>query len=290
MKDSNNMTKIKSDRFEEIQINGNLYRVGEKIGDEHIYNLFTAKSKKPSNYVIKINIGKTRKERFENEILTLSSIKTNSIIKIVKDGNIVYSNTNHNDRYRYYVTKKYDCDFREVMNEKMTINQKLQLFLQMCRSVKYIHKRNIIHRDIKPENFLYDRKRKKVILCDFGISKDFKKNNNLTLSSEKIANSNYCSPEQRKKGNKNFGYYTDIYALGIILNELITNESGYGINYKRVFDVDPSFGELDNVIDRMIAYNFKERENNINNVIYSINKIIKNKSKEIAIHKRNKRH
>lgn len=281
------MSSLNKDNFCKICIDNKIYSVGERIGKENIYKLCRIKNDiiSDSQYIIKINVGKTKKDRFDYEIELIKSLKSKYIVEIISYGEIEYRKKEEIKRYKYYVMKKYDCDFRKIISEDKTINQKLELYLKMCKTIKYIHDKNIVHRDIKPENFLYDRKNNDIVLCDFGIAKDLNGNKNLTVESEKIANSNYCAPEQRKIGNKIFGFYTDIYALGIILNELITTETGYGINYRRIFDVDASYGELDEVVNRMIEYNYEERENNINNVIFSINRIINNRRKYIYKYK-----
>jgi serine/threonine protein kinase/Flp pilus assembly protein TadD len=110
----------------------------------------------------------------------------------------------------------------------LTIEERLELFLQVCEAVQHAHQKGIIHRDIKPSNILIssedDNAAPKII--DFGIAKAL--TNPLTertLTTEQgefVGTPEYMSPEQAKMTSEGVDTRTDIYSLGVILYRLLT--------------------------------------------------------------------
>jgi serine/threonine protein kinase len=103
----------------------------------------------------------------------------------------------------------------------------LSLLAEVLEGVSYAHRNGIIHRDLKPDNvFLMnegDRLRVKVL--DFGIAR-IVGGENLTLTGESFGTPNYMSPE-RITGSQSIDQRTDIYALGIILFEMLTGKAPF---------------------------------------------------------------
>ena len=111
---------------------------------------------------------------------------------------------------------------------RLTIKERLELFIQVCDGVQHAHQKGIIHRDLKPSNILVslqnDRAAAKII--DFGISKA----TNQALTSRTlhtvfggfIGTPEYMSPEQAEVGVTDVDTRSDIYALGVVLYELLT--------------------------------------------------------------------
>nr|ACI31225.1 eukaryotic translation initiation factor 2-alpha kinase 2 [Colobus guereza] len=91
----------------------------------------------------------------------------------------------------------------------------LELFEQITKGVDYIHSKNIIHRDLKPSNiFLVDTKQIKI--GDFGLATSLKNDGKRTRSTGTLR---YMSPEQIS--SQDYGKEVDLYALGLILAELL---------------------------------------------------------------------
>lgn len=103
----------------------------------------------------------------------------------------------------------------------------LNILAQVLEGVSYAHRNGIIHRDLKPDNvFLMnegDQPRIKVL--DFGIAR-IVGGENLTLTGESFGTPNYMSPE-RITGGQAIDQRTDIYALGIILFEMLTGRAPF---------------------------------------------------------------
>src|SRR5262249_28871836 len=116
-----------------------------------------------------------------------------------------------------------DCD-----DAKLSPRQRLELFIPVCQAVQHAHQKGIIHRDLKPSNILvglYDgRPVPKVI--DFGVAKAtgprLTEQSIYTEVGSIIGTLEYMSPEQAELNNLDIDTRSDIYALGVILYELLT--------------------------------------------------------------------
>ena len=141
--------------------------------------------------------------------------------------------------------------------------QVLDLLRQLLPVLGFIHSQYVIHRDLKPGNIIRDRLHGKLVLIDFGAVKEIQPqvpdNLDRTIS---IGTRGYTPPEQYA-GQPN--YTSDIYALGSIAIEALTN------THPRYLPVDDSTGNLiwhdlatvtpalALVLDKMVAYHFKDR-------------------------------
>jgi serine/threonine protein kinase len=113
-------------------------------------------------------------------------------------------------------------------DNRLSVAERLALFLPVCQAVQHAHQKGIIHRDLKPSNILvclYDgRPVPKVI--DFGLAKAmYQPLTEHTLHTAHrliIGTPLYMSPEQAELNNLDVDTRTDIYALGVILYELLT--------------------------------------------------------------------
>jgi len=103
-----------------------------------------------------------------------------------------------------------------------SVEECLVLFREVCEAVLYAHGRAIIHRDLKPSNVLVTVE-KKVKLLDFGIAKNLDEATNkqdATITGLRPMTPAYAAPEQQSGGA--IGVFTDVYALGVLLYELLT--------------------------------------------------------------------
>src|SRR5262249_14950910 len=130
----------------------------------------------------------------------------------------------------FYVMKRYDGSLREQLAAGMPPDRVLGFFAQMLDGVEAAHLLGAIHRDLKPENFLFDARTQTLAIADFGIA-NFAERHLLTMvettAQQRLANFMYAAPEQRTPGRETTNT-ADIYALGLILNEMFTGAVPHG--------------------------------------------------------------
>lgn len=216
---------------------------------------------------------KSKLERFEREIDILT--------KVLKHPNIVEIVEFDRDKY-LYVMPFYEQTLSKKMKDKNCWQcedeeTKLKWFLQICKGVKHAHDHGIIHRDIKPENILYDYVNDRMIVADFGIAKD--QESNIT-NKTRLANFGYHAPEQKKNSGVEIGTYTDVYALGLLLNEMITGTIPSGQDYKTISTTYPQYAFWDDVIKSMLLQDVKQRESNLNIITARLESNLKHVTKQ----------
>src|SRR5262249_35876612 len=111
-----------------------------------------------------------------------------------------------------------------AQEQKLSLADRLRLFLKICSAVEFAHGNGVIHRDIKPTNILV-KSNSDPKLLDFGIGKLLQPGvaDDLTSSVERRITPRYAAPEQSRPESVTLA--ADVYSLGLILLELITDES-----------------------------------------------------------------
>ncbi|MFI5459670.1 MAG: tetratricopeptide repeat protein [Isosphaerales bacterium] len=111
--------------------------------------------------------------------------------------------------------------------QRLTVQARLELFVAVCQAVQHAHQKGIIHRDLKPGNVLVTevdgRPTPKVI--DFGVAKATEQNltdMSFADTGAIVGTPTYMSPEQADPSSMDIDTRTDVYALGVMLYELLT--------------------------------------------------------------------
>ncbi|MGE0712634.1 MAG: serine/threonine-protein kinase [Planctomycetota bacterium] len=107
-----------------------------------------------------------------------------------------------------------------IKDDDLTPREKLDIFIQICEAVHHAHERNVIHRDLKPANVLVDGEKNSHVL-DFGLAKLSDESLELTRTGAALGTPYYMAPEQIQNP-KDVDFRVDIFALGVILFELMT--------------------------------------------------------------------
>jgi serine/threonine-protein kinase len=131
-------------------------------------------------------------------------------------------------RSRIYMVMEW-CDgrlLREILSEgKLSQDRAIRITLSILDALEYIHENGVVHRDLKPENIMVDE-HDNIKLIDFGIAGDTAARRltyaNFTAT---LGTADYISPEQ-VKGKRGDGR-SDIYAVGIILYEMLTGRQPF---------------------------------------------------------------
>ena len=138
----------------------------------------------------------------------------------------------------------------------LTTRERLELFVQVCDAVHHGHQRGIIHRDLKPGNILVDSSGHPKII-DFGVARatdsDMVAAAHQTEVGQIIGSLQYMSPEQFDADPSDIDTRSDVYALGVVLYELLSGQLPYDISGSRIHeaaamvrDVEPpALGRID---------------------------------------------
>lgn len=126
----------------------------------------------------------------------------------------------------YFVMEYVDGEpiTRYAQTHALSLEQRLTLFESVCGAVQFAHQRLVVHRDLKPGNILVTQEGD-VKLLDFGIAKLIEADTGVALATQQVMTPAYASPEQVR--GEAVTTATDIYALGVILYELLTGSSPY---------------------------------------------------------------
>lgn len=114
-------------------------------------------------------------------------------------------------------------------DHRLTISQRLELFIYVCEAVQHAHMKGIIHRDIKPSNILVapgDPGHAPIVkVIDFGVAKAISHTLTdktiFTETGQLIGTPEYMSPEQAAGGRTDIDTRSDVYSLGVVLYELL---------------------------------------------------------------------
>jgi len=116
---------------------------------------------------------------------------------------------------------------------RLAIDDRLELFVQVCQAVQHAHQKGIIHRDLKPSNVLITLHDGAPVpkVIDFGVAKamgqQLTEKTLFTAFAQLVGTPLYMSPEQAELSGLDIDTRTDIYSLGVLLYELLTGTTPF---------------------------------------------------------------
>lgn len=155
-------------------------------------------------------------DRFQREQEIGRKLDHPGVMKVLTDG----------DNSQFYMVMEWVEGrlLRQVLNEtgKLPPERAVKIALGIAEALEYIHTHGVVHRDLKPENIMIDAE-DRIKLIDFGIAANVG-SRRLTFAkfSQTMGTPDYISPEQ-VKGKRGDGR-SDIYALGVMLYEMLTGK------------------------------------------------------------------
>ncbi len=204
------------------------YKLIEEIGEGGMGTVFLAQQTEPVKRLVAVKVIKPGMDskavlaRFEAERQALAMMDHPNIARVLDAGAT-------EDGRPFFVMELVKgvpitkfCDDR-----KLTPQQRLELFVPVCQAIQHAHQKGVIHRDIKPNNVLValydDRPVPKVI--DFGVAKatgsQLTDHTLVTGFGAVVGTPEYMSPEQASFNQMDVDTRSDVYALGILLYELL---------------------------------------------------------------------
>lgn len=198
---------------------GERYRIIDTLGEGGMANVYLAEDiilqRKVAVKILRLDLRNEpqTQARFQREALATSELSHPNIVSVLDVG------TDHG--LPYMVMEYVDGpDLKDYIRENspLDLREVIRIMDQILSAVALAHKHNVIHRDLKPQNILMD-KRGNIKIADFGIAVALNQSS-ITQTNSVMGSVHYMSPEQTRGGLVT--KQSDIYSLGIILYELIT--------------------------------------------------------------------
>jgi len=204
------------------------YRLLEKLGEGGMGEVWLADQHEPIRRKVALKIikpGMDSKQvvaRFEAERQALAMMDHPSIAKVYDAGATPAGRPYFVMEHVKGVPITEHCD-----RHKLTNQQRLELFVQVCEGVQHAHQKAVIHRDLKPGNVLISVQDGNPLpkIIDFGVAKaTAQKLTDKTMHTQLgmlIGTLEYMSPEQAEMTGQDVDTRADVYALGVVLYELL---------------------------------------------------------------------
>jgi serine/threonine protein kinase len=205
------------------------YKLLEQIGEGGMGTVWVAEQTQPVRRKVALKLiksgmdSKTVLARFEAERQALALMDHPNIAKVLDGGTTESGRPYFVMEYVKGIPLTKYCD-----DARLSIAERLALFMPVCHAVQHAHQKGIIHRDLKPSNILvclYDGVPLPKVI-DFGLAKamhqPLTEHTLHTAHGTMMGTPLYMSPEQAELNNLDVDTRTDIYSLGVILYELLT--------------------------------------------------------------------
>jgi len=234
------------------------YVVTGKIGQGGIAEIFRARQESLNRDVaIKILFPKLCTDpeivrRFERESLVIARLNHPNIVHIIDRGST-------GGRYFFVMEYVDGTNLKEIIAaDRVPLRTKLETIVSVCKALDYAHKNGVIHRDIKPANVLVDRQGN-ALVADFGIAQIVGTPESEATSTDVVMGTfAYMSPEQ-KVSSTNVDHTTDIFAVGVMLYELLVGTKPMG-RFKLPSEINPRLdSRFDDIILKCLSQDPKDR-------------------------------
>lgn len=199
------------------------YKLVDKLGSGGMGDVFKAEDNRLKRAVAlkflspKVAADETFRARFIREAQSAAALNHPNVVTIYEVAET---------SAQVYIAMEYVAgrSLRDLMNEgSLTLDQRLDIVLQICRGLAAAHNGGVIHRDIKPENILLDQE-SRVRILDFGLAKG-EGDEQLTQAGMALGTVNYMAPEQAQGAETD--YRCDIFGVGALFFELLAGKAPF---------------------------------------------------------------
>jgi WD40 repeat protein/serine/threonine protein kinase len=221
------------------------YKLLEQIGEGGFGVVFMAEQQRPVRRRVALKVIKpgmdTRQviARFEAERQALALMEHPNIARVLDAG------ATESGRPYFVMELVRGTPLGEFCDQnRLTVGERLELFITVCHAVQHAHQKGIIHRDIKPNNVLVTLHDGTPVakVIDFGVAKatgqQLTEKTLFTSFAQMIGTPLYMSPEQAEMSGLDVDTRSDIYSLGVVLYELLTGTTPFEQERMRTVDYD----------------------------------------------------
>jgi len=204
------------------------YRVVSLLGEGTFGLVYLAEQERPKRLVaVKVLrsglLSDTAVRRFELEPEIMARLQHPGIARVIGVGAV-----EHTAHRPYFVMEYVDGEplIGFVRKRKLSVRERVEMFIEVCDAVQHAHTKQVLHRDLKPSNILVTAEGKPRVL-DFGVARlvspDVRVVTLATRPGQVVGTLAYMSPEQAAGDTASVDTRTDIYSLGAVLYELLSN-------------------------------------------------------------------
>jgi eukaryotic-like serine/threonine-protein kinase len=232
------------------------YKLLQKIGEGGMGTVYLAEQEKPVRRRVALKVIKPGMDteqvvaRFDAERQALAIMDHNNIAKVFDAG------ATESGRPFFVMELVNGIPITDYCDgAKLSPRERLDLFIPVCQAIQHAHQKGIIHRDIKPSNILVTLHDGKPVpkVIDFGIAKAISQRlterTMFTQFGAVVGTLEYMSPEQAEMSGMDIDTRTDVYALGVVLYELLAGttplqrtslrEAAFAEILRRIREEDP---------------------------------------------------
>ena len=219
------------------------YQVKRLIGAGGMGRVYEAQQENPRRTVAIKLLGKgvasaSALRRFEFEAQVLAYLKHPGIAQIYEAGSYGDGASGLPWFAMEYISNAKPIT-EYARDSKLGTRERMRLFKQACEAVAHGHQRGVIHRDLKPTNILVDGAGQ-VKVIDFGVARttdsDMVVNTLQTDVGQLVGTVQYMSPEQFDADPHDLDIRSDVYALGVVLYELLSGRLPYELRKKAIHE------------------------------------------------------
>ena len=210
------------------------YKLLQKLGEGGYGVVYMAEQEQPIRRRVALKIIKLGMDtknviaRFEAERQALALMDHPNIARVLDAG------ATETGRPYFVMELVYGVKITEYCDQnRVSMQERLELFIQVCNAVQHAHQKGIIHRDLKPSNIMVTMHDGVPVpkVIDFGIAKATEQRLTdktlFTSYAQLMGTPAYMSPEQMELSGLNLDTRSDIYSLGVLLYELLTGRTPF---------------------------------------------------------------